>query len=390
MMSQLRVFLSHSSQDKAAADTIAKTLRDAGADVWYDEHNLGAGHLKGEIQRELGRRPIFIVLLSKAAFASAWVKRETDWADDLADRDPTRLILPVTVAPIERADFDPEQGWLFLQSFRRIEAPGYQPYPLPEAVTRLLQTLALTPEVEQQPTESVENLLAQGKALSAQNKYAEAVPLFGRATQLAPTNEDAWYNLGYVQEQLNHWQESLAACEQTLTLNPSNGKAWSSKARALRRMGRFREGLAAAKRAIRLLPDYAPAWVNKGSALLDLKRYDEALTALGRAIALDSNNAIAWYNQGLALYILQRYDEALTAFDRATILDPNYAVAWRNKGEALRNLNRYPEALSAYERSLVLEPTSVRGWKGKAAALQGLRRTAEAEAAERRAKKLGG
>ena len=126
-MDALRIFLSHSSQDKVIADAFVLSLRDAGADVWYDEQNLGAGHLMNEIQRELDRRPMFIVLLSKAAFASKWVKHETDWAFELTDRDPTRLMLPVTVEPIERSDFGGEAGWLFLHpicaSKRRATSP---------------------------------------------------------------------------------------------------------------------------------------------------------------------------------------------------------------------------------------------------------------------------
>ena len=45
--------------------------------MWYDEHNLGAGQLLEEIQREVQARPVFVVLLSKNAFAAQWVRRET-------------------------------------------------------------------------------------------------------------------------------------------------------------------------------------------------------------------------------------------------------------------------------------------------------------------------
>ena len=39
-MSQLRMFLSHSSKDKEAADQFARAFRQAGADVWYHEADL--------------------------------------------------------------------------------------------------------------------------------------------------------------------------------------------------------------------------------------------------------------------------------------------------------------------------------------------------------------
>ena len=113
-------------------------------------------------------------------------------------------MLPVTAGPIERDDFGPRNGWLFLHDFKRVEAPGFAPYPVAEAAHRLLRALALTPAgeapapVAPQPTESVDDLLTRGKALMAQKQYAEALPLFERATQLAPGSFDAWANLGYV------------------------------------------------------------------------------------------------------------------------------------------------------------------------------------------------
>ena len=105
MAEQLRVFVSHASEDSAFCHTSVAALRGAGADVWYDEHNMGSGRLADEILRELGRRPIFVVILSKHAFASRWVKHETDWAEELKERDPSRAMLPVTAGQIARDDF---------------------------------------------------------------------------------------------------------------------------------------------------------------------------------------------------------------------------------------------------------------------------------------------
>lgn len=42
-------------------------LRTLGADVWYDELNLGFGALQDEIERQMYARPIFIVALSPSA-----------------------------------------------------------------------------------------------------------------------------------------------------------------------------------------------------------------------------------------------------------------------------------------------------------------------------------
>jgi uncharacterized protein YfaA (DUF2138 family) len=51
-MAQLRIFLSHSSSDRDFADVLARALRGAGADVWYDETHLGTGQLLDEISAQ--------------------------------------------------------------------------------------------------------------------------------------------------------------------------------------------------------------------------------------------------------------------------------------------------------------------------------------------------
>jgi tetratricopeptide (TPR) repeat protein len=390
------IFVSHSHHDNAFCQEIVQALRDAGADVWYDEQNLDAGLIMDEVQREIGRRPIFIVILSKAAFAAKWVRRETKWAYEMADRDPTRLIIPITASPIAREDFDPAAGWLFMSDYKRIEAPNYQPYSTAEAVHRLLHVLALTPKgatpepVAPQPGESVGDMLARGKALLAQKRYADALPLFQRATELAPGNAVAWGNKGVALINLGRYAEALEACDRALTLDPNNATVWSNKGGVLRSLGRYAEALEACDRALTLDPNLAYSWGNKGATLINLGRHAEALEALDRALSLNPNYAIAWSNKGVVLSRLGRHAGALEAYDRALALDSNYTSAWNNKGSELIDLGRHAEALEALDRALSLNPNLAIAWSNKGAALRRLGRGAEAQAAEQRAKELGG
>jgi tetratricopeptide (TPR) repeat protein len=429
MAERLRVFVSHSHQDNDFCHQIVQALRDAGADVWYDEHNLGWGELHDEIQRELGRRAIFVLILSKAVFASKWVKRETKWAYRLYDRDPTRAIVLVTAGQIDPVDFDPEKGWLFLDDFKRIEAPGYKPYPAEEAARRLVRAFGLTPAGEApipvipQPTESADDLLTRGKALKAQKKYAEAIPVFERATHLAPTSFEAWanlalalnetgcrgddlqaysralalddkqawvwYNMGNALGGLKRYQEALAAYERALALYPNYQDALSNKGLVLGSLGRYEEALAAYDQALALNPNLAQTWNNKGTTLGILERYQEALDAVVYALSLDSNDAVRWSNKGNALGGLGRLEEALVAYEQALALDPNYAVAWSNKGLVLGSLGRYGEALTAYDQALALDSNDAYAWNNKAISLRALGRNADADEAAQRARELG-
>ena len=149
-MAQMRIFLSHSSTDKDFADALARALRDAGADVWCDSTHLGFGHLRRDISKQVASRPVFIVVLSKQAFASRWVTDECDWAYDLYEDEQqrgeqNRIIVPVVAGPIETNDW---HEMLWLRGFRRVERPDGTPFPHAEAIAISLSLLRLDPGSE--------------------------------------------------------------------------------------------------------------------------------------------------------------------------------------------------------------------------------------------------
>ena len=55
-MATLEIFVSHSHEDDAFCRLLVDALRHAGADVWYDEHNLVSGQLLDVIEHELRAR----------------------------------------------------------------------------------------------------------------------------------------------------------------------------------------------------------------------------------------------------------------------------------------------------------------------------------------------
>jgi tetratricopeptide (TPR) repeat protein len=183
-----------------------------------------------------------VVILSPAALASEWVRDESAWAYRLYKRDPKRIILPVLVAPVQEDEF-----WLWMQDFRRIETPGVTPFLEEERIRRTLRVLALTPAGEQpivitpQPGESLEGLLIQSNALSAQDKYAEALPFFEQAALTDPDSFDAWFGLAYTRSQLKRKAEALQAYERATkldrdTLLPGASKAlYSMTSKGMRR-----------------------------------------------------------------------------------------------------------------------------------------------------------
>ena len=72
-------FLSHSSVDAEVARRLARDLRAAGVDVWYDEWEIKLGDsLRRKIDAGIDAADYFLVLLSPASLKSEWVQTELD------------------------------------------------------------------------------------------------------------------------------------------------------------------------------------------------------------------------------------------------------------------------------------------------------------------------
>jgi tetratricopeptide (TPR) repeat protein len=360
MPTQMKVFLSHSTADNTVCDQLVTALRGAGADVWYDENNLGPGIRCDEIMRELAARPVSIVMLSKAAFTSQWVRDECEWAYNLYRRKPERLILPVVVGAYDPDDFD---ALLYLEGMKRVEGPAHQPYPIADMKARTLRLLALTPggaapaSVVPQPAERLDDLMTQERGLFAQSRFAEALPFVARATQTheGANSCEAWASLGRTYNGLGQYVDALATVERAIATDQRYAPGWYGRGVGLDLLGRPEEALAAYEQALACDPEYANAWNGKGNALHGLGRFVEAVAAYDQALAIDPRLPMAWNNRGDALRLLQHYDEAMRAVDRALALDPNTVSSWTIKGEILNDVGRFDEALLYLDRALSLD-----------------------------------
>jgi len=75
------VFLSHSTQDRRFASSLAEVMRSHGVPVWYSQTEIiGAQQWHDEIGAALRRCDWFAVILSPHSVESVWVKRELMYA----------------------------------------------------------------------------------------------------------------------------------------------------------------------------------------------------------------------------------------------------------------------------------------------------------------------
>lgn len=93
-----KVFLSHSSADRAWADWIARSAAQIGLVVYLYEHDPRPGVLvAAKIQSEIQKSDALVVLLTPSGASSAYVQQEVGYA--VASR---RLVIPLVWPGIEK------------------------------------------------------------------------------------------------------------------------------------------------------------------------------------------------------------------------------------------------------------------------------------------------
>jgi 5'-deoxynucleotidase YfbR-like HD superfamily hydrolase len=95
---RLRIFLSHSSEDKPFVRKIEKILQSQGYKPWIDEKNIPLGEsITKEIEKALRESDVILVFLSKESVKSAWVNEE--WRSKFFDqvKNGQVLVLPLLI-----------------------------------------------------------------------------------------------------------------------------------------------------------------------------------------------------------------------------------------------------------------------------------------------------
>ena len=167
------LFLSYSSEDRAATRSLRDALEAAGLEVWYDENELGGGDAWDQkIRRQIRECRYFMPVISASTerrsegyFRREWklaVERTHDMADDVL------FLVPVVIDTTGDGGARVPEKFLTVQWLR---VPGGQPGPALDALARRLLTGETTPPPRPPPV-----LGGQRAAPSSTPIHAEGPP----------------------------------------------------------------------------------------------------------------------------------------------------------------------------------------------------------------------
>src|SRR5262249_4639030 len=121
----LRVFLAHSSGDKAYVRAIHQLLRLAGFDPWLDEEQLVAGqNWESEIEKAVERADAIAIFLSERAVNKAgYLHKELALALKAAERQPEGALyrVPIRLDATEPPRMLRHLRWIDVQGVDRVD-----------------------------------------------------------------------------------------------------------------------------------------------------------------------------------------------------------------------------------------------------------------------------
>jgi tetratricopeptide (TPR) repeat protein len=174
-------------------------------------------------------------------------------------------------------------------------------------------------------------LIGEGRVLTLEKQYSEAVARFDRAAQAAPDDPTPLVHKG---EALLYARQDAAA-KQALA---------AAKARA---QGRIDSN-----------PDDAESWLYLGMAQRHLGESAAAYSSLERARALAPNDARVVYEMGATRYVQQQWQPAIDLLTQTLNLNSRVAYAYYLRGIAASQSNRKDLTVNDLGRFLELAPSA--------------------------------
>lgn len=105
-----KIFVSHSTKDTAFATKLVQDLSAAGAQAWMDVNDLGAGNFQERIDKALAECEWFLLVLTRNALTSEWVRQEVYAANRLKNQGKINQLIFIKAGEVAHGELPPMWG----------------------------------------------------------------------------------------------------------------------------------------------------------------------------------------------------------------------------------------------------------------------------------------
>jgi tetratricopeptide (TPR) repeat protein len=189
-------------------------------------------------------------------------------------------------------------------------------------------------------------------AATAMGNFAQAAQALEKAVALAPTDGDAFADLGNVYLQQNRVDAAQKALERALTIDANMPRANNTMGLAALKTSETDIAERHFRAAIRSQPDLAEAHNNLGNVLAGRKAYSEAAYHFQNALRSNPDYVQAYHSYGVVLALAGEFAKAISPLRTALKLDPRLGQAHIDLADVLATMGRTAEATREYELAI--------------------------------------
>ena len=274
----MSIFISYSRKDQDYVNKLVEALAKQELPWWVDNKIDYGDKWTREIEENLKKCQIFLLVMSPSSQESEWVQRELTFAQHLK-----KPIFPLLLDG---------EIWFQVINIQIIDVKGGK----------------LPPDIFFNNVRSKLN-----------NKTSEL------------TAED-WFNLGYNKSNLGDNQGAIADYNQAIKIQPDYSYAYNNRGSAKYELGDYQGAIADYNQAIQFKSDAALAYYNRGLAKYNLGDKQGAIADYNQAIQFQPDYADAYINRGVVKYNLGDKQGVINDFNQAIQFQPDYADAYYNRG----------------------------------------------------------
>lgn len=184
-------------------------------------------------------------------------------------------------------------------------------------------------------------------------KYEKGVEQFLQATQLDPTNGQAYWHLAEAYQNLNQLEKAEETLKRSISVRPDYWRGYSYLGVFYFGQAEYEKAQAMFEKAVSLRPNNYVDYKNLGAVLLYEDRDAEAVRALENSVAIRPSYG-AYQNMGVAYSRLRKFDRAAESTQQALKLDDSDYQVWGNLGDFLYFGGDKPRAIDAYKKAIAM------------------------------------
>ena len=174
-------------------------------------------------------------------------------------------------------------------------------------------------------------LRSQAWLALAFGRRARALQHFAAMLVLRPQDRYALASTAHCHAELQNWAQALAGLQQLCAAWPSDSSAWFNHGYVCQQLAGQHSAMAA-----------------------DL--HAQAQHAFEHALALDAQFDRAWYGLGVSLQALHQLPQAMLAFQKTSVLQPMAPYAWYRLAEVQSALGQHAQAAHTVQHLQRFEP----------------------------------